>query len=271
MAKIGRNDPCPCGSKKKYKNCCLGKKPRQKTVLVGSPEPLSGVHYNKEKMEFMGLTADGRTIPIRSFSQRQYTAQSGKEKVISRIQDKVISGSEDLMRFLSEFDEVIAIDTNTKLIHSEKVSVCSLLQGDIKKLEGSDGYEVSGYIYDMVLFRDCPSEIVPERFGWFVFIERICSNPVYRSCKIGLITDHDMENHARYNERILPIMRDFYLPENFTLIYARDAGKESVINIFIRECHKNSTSVHNELDEKGFFQHEGQKIFLSQIPVLKLD
>jgi len=21
-AKVGRNDPCPCGSGKKYKNCC---------------------------------------------------------------------------------------------------------------------------------------------------------------------------------------------------------------------------------------------------------
>ncbi|MBC7261170.1 MAG: SEC-C domain-containing protein, partial [Chloroflexi bacterium] len=25
MDKIGRNDPCPCGSGKKYKNCCLAK------------------------------------------------------------------------------------------------------------------------------------------------------------------------------------------------------------------------------------------------------
>ena len=25
MVKIGRNDPCPCGSGKKYKNCCAGK------------------------------------------------------------------------------------------------------------------------------------------------------------------------------------------------------------------------------------------------------
>jgi preprotein translocase subunit SecA len=25
VAKVGRNDPCPCGSGKKYKNCCLGK------------------------------------------------------------------------------------------------------------------------------------------------------------------------------------------------------------------------------------------------------
>lgn len=22
---VGRNDPCPCGSRKKYKRCCLGK------------------------------------------------------------------------------------------------------------------------------------------------------------------------------------------------------------------------------------------------------
>jgi uncharacterized protein YecA (UPF0149 family) len=24
-ARVGRNDPCPCGSGKKYKNCCLHK------------------------------------------------------------------------------------------------------------------------------------------------------------------------------------------------------------------------------------------------------
>jgi uncharacterized protein YecA (UPF0149 family) len=23
--RIGRNDPCPCGSGKKYKKCCMGK------------------------------------------------------------------------------------------------------------------------------------------------------------------------------------------------------------------------------------------------------
>ena len=27
--KIGRNDPCPCGSGKKYKHCCLGKEQAQ--------------------------------------------------------------------------------------------------------------------------------------------------------------------------------------------------------------------------------------------------
>ena len=26
MQKLGRNDPCPCGSGLKYKKCCLGRK-----------------------------------------------------------------------------------------------------------------------------------------------------------------------------------------------------------------------------------------------------
>lgn len=29
--KIGRNDPCPCGSGKKFKNCCINK-PRSKPL-----------------------------------------------------------------------------------------------------------------------------------------------------------------------------------------------------------------------------------------------
>lgn len=33
--KIGRNDPCPCGSGKKYKQCCLANKPRKEYSLSG--------------------------------------------------------------------------------------------------------------------------------------------------------------------------------------------------------------------------------------------
>lgn len=29
-ADVGRNDPCPCGSGKKYKQCCLTKEPKKK-------------------------------------------------------------------------------------------------------------------------------------------------------------------------------------------------------------------------------------------------
>ena len=38
--KIGRNDPCPCGSGKKYKHCCLNK-PKEAIDLIESPEQRS--------------------------------------------------------------------------------------------------------------------------------------------------------------------------------------------------------------------------------------
>lgn len=34
MAKIGRNDPCPCGSGRKFKRCCLGKQQTAGTNLT---------------------------------------------------------------------------------------------------------------------------------------------------------------------------------------------------------------------------------------------
>lgn len=34
IEKVGRNDPCPCGSGKKYKNCCL-QKDQKKSLPLG--------------------------------------------------------------------------------------------------------------------------------------------------------------------------------------------------------------------------------------------
>lgn len=42
MHKVGRNDPCPCGSGKKYKKCCEGSEKHKKfhaEVLTPSAQP----------------------------------------------------------------------------------------------------------------------------------------------------------------------------------------------------------------------------------------
>ncbi len=38
-AKVGRNDPCPCGSGRKYKKCCMGKEKAAGPAVEASPEP----------------------------------------------------------------------------------------------------------------------------------------------------------------------------------------------------------------------------------------
>jgi hypothetical protein len=41
--KVGRNDPCPCGSGKKFKKCCLGKQPPQQEPETGSKFPVGTI------------------------------------------------------------------------------------------------------------------------------------------------------------------------------------------------------------------------------------
>jgi hypothetical protein len=44
MRKPGRNDPCPCGSGKKYKHCCLGKRP-------SVPNKISSIVLDQERKQ----------------------------------------------------------------------------------------------------------------------------------------------------------------------------------------------------------------------------
>lgn len=53
MAKIGRNQPCPCGSGKKYKNCCLAAdetsaaaaRDEQRRFAPAPPTPARGLRW----------------------------------------------------------------------------------------------------------------------------------------------------------------------------------------------------------------------------------
>jgi hypothetical protein len=36
---IGRNDPCPCGSGKKYKKCCMDKMEKERQPRSPNPTP----------------------------------------------------------------------------------------------------------------------------------------------------------------------------------------------------------------------------------------
>ena len=270
MAKTGRNDPCPCGSDKKFKNCCLKKKPRERIVMVGSAEPLRGLHYDKEKMEFMGLTHDGRLIETEmTFSQTQYTSQSGKEKVIIRVQDKVIPDEADLMRYLSSsFDLIIGIDTNTRVIGGETVSVTGVVYCIVQAEADHTSYNVDFPWHGAILFRDCPTVLPPEKFGWRAMIKEFIRKPINKTKRIAIVTDHDLENHISYNSNKIPIFGDFCLPENMILIYGRaDGPTQNLLNYLVKQCDKKSSDVLKELETTGNYKHGDMRIPINKIPV----
>ncbi|MEL7665469.1 MAG: SEC-C metal-binding domain-containing protein [Methanosarcina mazei] len=59
MSKIGRNELCPCGSGKKYKKCCIGKKQTEeetvkplKTQMTTNKVPIFGTNIGISKEQF---------------------------------------------------------------------------------------------------------------------------------------------------------------------------------------------------------------------------
>lgn len=254
----------------KTKKCCFDKKPRERIVLVGSSEPLHGVHYDKDKMKFMGLTLDGCLIePEVTFTQTHYTGQSGKEKVVSRVQDKVISDEVNLMRYLSSsFDLIIAVDTNTKVIGGEAVSVTGIVHCIVQKTPDPDRYYVVFPWNGAILFRNCPSEMPSEKFGWMTVIKKANSEPLNKIKRFAIVTDHDLDNHIPYNNKQIPIFRDFYLPDNFILMYGRgDGPNQNLLNYVVKQCDKKSTELLKEIEKKGYYQHDDTKFSIKQIPV----
>lgn len=85
---IGRNDPCPCGSGKKYKKCCLG---REESVPpdAGSTGVFAEMRQALEGQEFATL-AEAQTFAER-FMQQRNQAPSGDFHGLS---------SEQMHRFL---------------------------------------------------------------------------------------------------------------------------------------------------------------------------
>lgn len=252
----------------KFKKCCGVKLPRERIVLVGSPVPLSGLHYDKDKMEFTGIADDGILIPPKAvISQSQYIGQSGKEKVISRVQDKVIANEADLHRHLtSSFDLVIGVDTNTRKIGNDDISATYVIHCDIQGIS-EDGYcNVEFPNHGVILFRNCPHDLHPEKFGWMQTIKELYIDPQNKGKRIGIITDHDMNNHKSYTERKMPIYKDICMPGNVSLLYGRgDGASDSILNSIVRLCNKKANEVLDYIQSNGCYEQGNIKILINQI------
>ena len=89
--------------------------------------------------------------------------------------------------------------------------------------------------------------------GWIEVVKNILKMENYTSEKsVGLIVDHDYCKISRFNLREIPILGMFFLPRNFTLIYASsDTGRSFVLsNKFFAWCDKEAKKALKDSIEK---------------------
>jgi hypothetical protein len=249
MGQIGRNDLCPCGSGMKYKKCCIGKAPRYPTLLAGHTNKFQGVTIDRDGQVSVQLES-GITVKADAvLSQTGYTKKDGKEKVLTSIPNKVAL---DIPLYLAtHYDRFYAIDTNTKQIKSDRISVATIFECYTRKISQQQlelYYRNGGNL----IFKNALKGL-EEKFSWKHLINLLCSSKNYKiEMRIGIITDHDKDNHSRFNSRTSPIIGSFYLPKNFTLLYARsDAGIENILNWLLDKCEKDAKAILDALHKNG--------------------
>lgn len=73
MAKIGRNDPCPCGSGKKHKNCCLTAEQAPPSLLSRLPDVIKDERARAEVItrRWLGIEDEGEESPLRDKKGRK--------------------------------------------------------------------------------------------------------------------------------------------------------------------------------------------------------
>lgn len=260
---VGRNQRCPCGSGKKYKYCCIKRKPREQYIYAGCQEQFEGFRFENGKP--VPIDASGQRVePAYTFLQSEYIRESGSPKVVNRLPDAATYDPNSYLA--SSYDMVWAIDTNTTLISNTLVSVSCIVESSISKESESTGllqYRINGNI----LLKGCPVEEA-EKYALSILVNMIRHNPTFReNTRVALITDHDLANHYSYNKKLIPIYKNIYIPEHFTLLYASsDTGDKDLVNMLIKLCDNNSHKVLNELSSKGYATIKGKMWMIADIP-----
>lgn len=268
MGQIGRNDPCPCGSGRKYKKCCIGKAPRHTTLLVGHTKKFQGVTINRDGQVWVQLES-GITVKADAvLSETGYTKKDGKEKVLTSIPKKVAL---DIPLYLdTDYDRFYAIDTNTRQIKSDRISVATIFEcytRNISQQQLDLFYRNGGNL----IFKNAP-EGLEEKFSWKHMISLLCSSKNYKNeMRIAIITDHDADNHSRFNSGTSPIIGRFYLPKNFTLLYARSgAGTGNIMNWLLEKCEKDAKATLDALHKNGRVNIQNRVVSIDNIAATDL-
>lgn len=141
---------------------------------------------------------------------------------------------------IKNYDIIFAADTNT-IQFPEIGANCSA--GVVYKCEIHQTSELGGELqckpYRLIRWI-WNAEIAIENITWLQAIKEIQKEESSEQ-RIGLVVDSDLGHIEEYNNRTLPLAEDFYLPDNFTLIYGSADYTDTWINKIIRLCDKEAS------------------------------
>ena len=157
--------------------------------------------------------------------------------------------------FLSGYDRIYVIDTNyntNQKVDEEVMAISCFLSF---KLTVENENIIPSVLYKHPQFFEFRNPKNPnqnaEKIGWYMLVDKICQEGINPGEKIAIITDKDYGQLSRYNLREIPIIGNYFLPEQFSLHYARDKKNTGFLNKMINLCHEEADKLRNHIIENG--------------------
>lgn len=206
----------------------IKKKPRSTIITVdfGEITSMNDCKFSSDKIEM--LYNDQTITPKIAIFNRQHERKNKKDKTLSALQLNPHSLSFNIFSQILSYDHIYAIDTNCKIINEIPVSCACIIDCVFDDRNENLTY---GAIQVFELWNAVDSE----KAAWQIFIETLIRQPNYSPTKkYALIVDAYLNEHSMYNNRKLPIIENYFLPENFCLIYASADKSDNILNTLIK-------------------------------------
>lgn len=210
-------------------------------TAFSNPVRIKGIEISNGKIRIIGHEND--ILPEKSYSGTCYERLKGP-KILQKFP---VSNELDFnfVNALRKFDLIYAIDTNTKSF----ISVASLIKCELNPDE--KGVHCSIEPITSFTFK---YEVAPENRSWIIAIKEIINKDGGLAKRIGLVTDCNLGNIEKYNNKEIPLYENYFLPDNIKLIYASaDSGSENLFNILLKDADDLATAILNELLKNSNF------------------
>lgn len=201
----------------------------QRKIVIRDTDPLIA-HYENGRFWFTGR--DGKVIEDGPFNFTRSYIGENKERVVARATN-LPGAITNVGSWVMNFDVIFAIDTNTEKYKDIYISAGAVCQGTIVKESKDSGTINSGQwlIFDWYHRGNTNMETKT----WVETI-KIIQLAFSSDTRIGIVIDSELGNLEDYNNRKIPLRDNFYLPENFIMMYASADRTDEWCNGMIRQC-----------------------------------
>lgn len=193
-----------------------------------------------------------------------------KHRIINKVTG-LPEGTRDVTDILKTLDVVYACDTNTRSFNEADSFKCSVgvVYKAVNEMVDKNGGTLQCMPYKVIRWR-WNAAIEIENYSWIEAIKEIQKEDEGK--RIGLVIDSNLGHIDEYNSRILALADKFFLPENFTLIYASADRSDGWMNKLIKQCDKMASEqlkkYIKELQEEGIKEVPFNAALCEIIPVV---